>query len=49
MTPIHADLVDRTIGGIPAEQGVYAGEEARELVFAHFAGSHCEFAVLDAA
>src|ERR1700704_5091436 len=49
MAPIHADLVDRTIRRITAEQGIYTGEEGRELTFAHFPRSHGKFAVLDAA
>src|ERR1700730_14803468 len=49
VAPIHADLVDRTIGRVPAEQGIYTGEEGRELAFTHFSGSHGKFTVLDAA
>jgi len=41
--------VDRTIGRITAELGVYTGKEARKLAFAHFARGHGEFTVLDAA
>src|SRR5665647_13077 len=48
VAPIHADLVDRAVGRMPAEQGIYIGEEGRELAFAHFAGGHGEFTVLDA-
>ena len=49
VAPIHTDLVDRTIGRITAELGVYTGKEARKLAFAHFARGHGEFTVLDAA
>src|SRR6185437_14488519 len=48
MTPVHADLMDRTIRGKPAEQGIRTGEKCRELTLAHFAGSHRKFAMLDA-
>src|SRR5882724_5630903 len=48
VAPIHADLVDRTLRRIPAEQRVYTGEEGRELAFAHLAGGHGEFTVFHA-
>src|SRR5260370_37811447 len=47
VAPVHADLVDRTIGRMSAEQGIYTGEEVCELTFAHFAGGHSKFTMLD--
>src|SRR5882724_2519466 len=47
VAPIHADLVDRTLRRIPAEQRIYTGEEGRELAFAHFSRCHIKLTMLD--